>query len=112
MAIIEYEGMMIKVDEEGYLINFGDWNEKVACALAEKEGISKTCPLSKERMDIIKFMREYYKENKAFPIFRAVCLNVHQPKECTYTEFPSPLIAWKVAGLPKPTPELYAYLTV
>jgi len=111
MAIIEYEGMKINVDDEGYLVNYEDWNEKVACALAEREGIIKTCPLTKERMDILKFMRTYYKENKAFPVFRMVCLKVHQPKECTFTEFPDPLKAWKVAGLPKPIPEMYSYLT-
>lgn len=111
MAIIEYEGMKISVDDEGYLINYEDWNEKVACALAEREGISKTCPLTKEKMDILKFLRAFYKEHKAFPVFRAACLSVHQPGSCTFTEFPNPLIAWKIAGLPKPIPEMYSYLT-
>lgn len=111
MAIIEYEGMKINVDDGGYLVKYEDWNEKVACALAEREGVSKTCPLTKERLDILKFMRVYYKENKAFPVFRAVCLSVHQPSACTFSEFPSPLIAWKIAGLPKPIPEMFAYLS-
>ncbi len=112
MPVIEYEGMKIKVDDEGYLEKFEDWNEKVACALAEKEGISKTCPLTKEKMDILKFMREFYKEHKAFPILRALCLNVHQPASCAFTEFPNPSVVWKIAGLPKPTPEVYSYLGV
>ena len=30
MPIIEYEDMTIDVDDEGYLVNFEDWNEKVA----------------------------------------------------------------------------------
>jgi sulfur relay (sulfurtransferase) DsrC/TusE family protein len=38
MPTCEYEGLKIEVDEEGYLLNFDDWNEKVACALAEREG--------------------------------------------------------------------------
>lgn len=102
MPVIEYEGLKIHLDEEGFLENFDDWNEKVACAVAEKEGVSKTCPLTNEKMEILKFMREYYKKFGSFPIPRAVCRNVHQPEECTYEEFPDPITAWKIAGLPKP----------
>ncbi|MEW6001077.1 MAG: TusE/DsrC/DsvC family sulfur relay protein [Nitrospirota bacterium] len=101
MPTIEYEGMKISVDEEGYLVNFDDWNEKVACALAEKEDVSKVCPLTKEQMDILKFIRDYYKKYSSIPIVRAVCRNVHQPKDCEYVQFPDPVIACKIAGLPK-----------
>ncbi len=110
MPMIEYEGMTIQVDEEGYLENFEDWNEKVARALAEREGASVECPLTKEMMDIVKFMREYYKQYQSFPVLRAVCKNVHQPKNCTYQRFPDPIKAWKIAGLPKPTTEVLAYI--
>jgi TusE/DsrC/DsvC family sulfur relay protein len=102
MPVIEYGGLKIEVDEEGFLVNFDDWNEKVACAMTEKEGVGKTCPLTKEKIEILKFMREYYKKFNAFPVPRAVCLNVHQPKDCTFEEFPDPFTAWKIAGLPKP----------
>jgi TusE/DsrC/DsvC family sulfur relay protein len=111
MPVIDVEGEKIEFDNEGYLVNFGDWNEKVACAIADREGVSKTCPLTKEKMEIIKFMREYYKKFNAFPIPRGVCKNVHQPKQCTYEEFPDPVAAWKIAGLPNLEPEVYAYLS-
>ena len=39
MSVLEYSGLKINVDEEGFLENPDDWNEKVACALAEQEGI-------------------------------------------------------------------------
>ena len=99
MPIIEYSGMKIDVDDEGYLINFDAWNETVACALAEREGIEE---LTKERLDIIKFIREYYKKYNFFPILNAICKNVHQPQKCVSEEFMSPLLAWKLAGLSKP----------
>ena len=102
MPVIEYKGLTIQLDEEGFLENFEDWSETVACAISEKEGVSSTCPLTKEKIEILKFMREYYKKFEAFPIPRAVCRNVHQPKDCTYEEFPDPFTAWKIAGLPKP----------
>ncbi len=99
MPIIEYSGMKIDVDDEGYLVNFDAWNETVACALAEREGIEE---LTKERLDIIRFIREYYKKYNFFPILNAICKNIHQPKKCVSEEFISPLLAWKLAGLSKP----------
>ena len=54
MPTCAYEGLKIEVDEEGYLLNFDDWNEKVACALAEREGVSHECPLNTERIEISK----------------------------------------------------------
>ncbi len=101
MPTCEYEGLKIEVDEEGYLLNFDDWNEKVACALAEREGVSQECPLNPERIEILKFIREYYKKYNSVPVVRAVCTNVHQPKKCEYLQFPDPLITCKIAGIPK-----------
>jgi TusE/DsrC/DsvC family sulfur relay protein len=103
MPIIEYGSQKINVDDEGYLINFDDWNENVACALAEREGIEE---LTKEKIDILKFIREYYKKYNFFPILNAVCKNVHQPKNCVTEQFMDPLTAWKLAGLPKPSEDI------
>ena len=110
MAYLEYEGNRVEVDGDGYLVRFEDWNEKVAGALAEREGILKQCPLTEERLNILKFMREYYKKFNSFPIVRAVCKNVHQPKKCLNERFLDPIQAWKIAGLPKPTTEVFAYI--
>jgi len=110
MPTLEYSGMKVKIDEEGYLLNFEDWNEKIACALAEKEGISDQCPLTKERMEVIYFLRDYYKKFNSFPIVRFVCKNVHQPANCEYELFMDPIKAWKIAGLPRPTTEVFAYI--
>ncbi|MBI4684336.1 MAG: TusE/DsrC/DsvC family sulfur relay protein [Nitrospirae bacterium] len=107
MPVIEYGGVKIKLDEEGYLVNFDDWSEKTACGLAENEGIEE---LSKDRLEIIKFMREYYTKFKAFPILGAVCKNVHKPGDCVNETFMDPLKAWKIAGLPKPSEEVISYL--
>lgn len=95
------------MDEEGYLVNIGDWNDKVACALAEHEGIEE---LTEERMAIIRFMTGYYREFNYFPILRSVCRNVHLPGRCVEEEFMHPLKAWKIAGLPKPDNVVLTYL--
>ena len=110
MPTIEYAGMPIQLDEEGYLKNFEDWNEKVACALAEREGIATPCPLTEERMVILKFMIGYFKKFNFFPMIREICKNVHQSAACTYEQFVGPIQAWEIAGLPKPTTEVFAYL--
>ena len=110
MATLDVEGSRVEIDEEGYLSNFQDWNEKVACALAEREGLVSKCPLNEERMNILRFMREYYQKFDAFPIIQAVCKNVHQPRSCLYEDFLDPIQAWKIAGLPQPTTEVLAYI--
>ena len=108
MTTLKVENLTITLDKDGYLVDFESWTEKIACALAEKENISEECPLSKERIDILNFIRDYYKKFEAFPIVRAVCKNVGQSRDCQYQQFPDPLVAWKIAGLPKPTPEVFA----
>ena len=99
MPVIERGEISVKVDDEGYLLNFKDWNEEVASVLAEREGIKG---LVKDQMDILNFIRDYYERYSFFPVLRAVCKNLHQPKDCVKQEFMSPVLAWKISGLPKP----------
>jgi len=61
-------------------------------------------------LDILTFMREYYKKYNSFPVLGAVCKNVHQPGKCVYEQFPDPIKASKIAGLPKPTTEVFSLL--
>ncbi len=107
MPVIEYSDISIKVDDEGYLVNSSEWNEKVACGLAEKEGIEE---LTKDRMEIIKFMRSYYEKYNFFPILASVCKNLHHEKNCVREDFVDPVKAWKIAGLPKPSEQVISYL--
>jgi len=99
MPVIECDGSTTELDDEGFLKNADDWNVKVAIAIARQQGIKE---LTEERMKVINFMRDYYKEFNAFPILRAVCKNIHQPRECVNEQFIDPLKAWKIAGLPNP----------
>ncbi len=87
------------VDADGYLVSFDDWDESIAADLAAAEGI---CPLTEDKIEILKFIRGYYRKYGFFPILRAVCKNVNQPRNCMNEVFPNPLIAWKLAGLPHP----------
>jgi tRNA 2-thiouridine synthesizing protein E len=110
MAKIEYQGQTVPVDEGGYLKRMDDWNEEVALALAKQEEVVPDCPLTPEQMAILRFMRDYFTKFSSFPILRAVCKNISQGKNCTYEQFPDPIVAWRIAGLPMPTTEVFALI--
>ncbi len=95
----------LPLDEDGYLRDFDRWSPEVACALAEREGI-EPCDLTPERLRILAFLRDYYKEFKSFPVVGYVCKHTDQPRECLNEEFIDPIRAWKIAGLPKPTADV------
>lgn len=101
MPAFEYDGKRIELDEEGYLQKFEDWDEKTACALAEREGVSRECPLKEEQVEILKFIRKYYSKFSSVPVVRAVCSNVHQSRKCEYIQFTDPVTTCKIAGVPK-----------
>ena len=98
MTEIECAGKKVQVDVDGFLIDTEDWDEDIARALAEREGVED---FTDEKMEIVKFMRTYYKKFNAFSILNYVCKNIHQPRECVSEEFINPEKAWKIAGLPK-----------
>lgn len=100
MTWMETAGKMIKIDADGFLVEFSDWTDDVAKKLAVQEGVPA---LTDEQMEIIKFLRKYYSKFKAFPILNYVCKNIHQPRECVNEQFINPELAWKLAGLPKPS---------
>lgn len=106
MQVIEQEGLQITVDDDGFLVRLEDWTEPVARILAAREGIAD---LPEDRLDILKFMREYYRKHKFFPIVRFVCKNVHQPRNCVTEQFIDPVKAWKIAGLPNPGEEVIMF---
>jgi len=69
MTTIKYAGKTITVNDDGFLADLDAWDEDTARTLAWREGIKK---LSAEQMEIIKFMRNYYKKFDAFPILNQV----------------------------------------
>ncbi len=105
---IEVNGKVLETDEEGYLKNLSDWNEDVATVIAGTDDVV----LTKERWEIIHFLREYYAEYQIAPAVRvltkAIGKKMGQEKgnsQYLYELFPSGPAkqACKYAGLPKPT---------
>ncbi len=99
MPYLDVKGKEIEVDDDGFLVNEQDWDEDVAQAVLKNADGPE---LDKETLEILKFMRSYYKKFSAFPILNAVCKRLDQPRECVQDKFLDPILAWKAAGLPKP----------
>jgi TusE/DsrC/DsvC family sulfur relay protein len=106
MPVIIHNGLRITVDDDGFLVNLEDWSETIARVLAAQEGIEV---LSEDKLDILRFMREYYRKYNFFPVVRFVCKNVHQPANCVAEQFIDPVKAWKIAGLPNPGEEVIGF---
>jgi len=62
------------LDEEGYLVEPGEWNEDLAEYLARMENIK----LTDVHWDVIRFMREYYEEHQIAPDARYVIKHLSQ----------------------------------
>lgn len=106
---IEVNGTSYATDENGYLLNLGEWTEDVAKKLAEVEEIDMT----EEHWNLVNFLRGYYEEYQIAPAVKILTKAIANEKgmdkkdasEFLYKLFPKgpALQACKVAGLPKPT---------
>lgn len=107
-------GKTIETDEEGYLLNPEDWDEAVAEALAEQEGVK----LDDVRWGLIRYFREYYEDHMVHPTMHHLVKTLGKAhgdhyedekayEKFLYQEFPTNPIAeiGKLAGLPKPVIE-------
>lgn len=92
-------GKTIAVNEEGYLTDFSQWDEKVGEALAAESNIT----LSPRHWEVLKYLQNENKNQVALSIRRVGKSGVVDIKEF-YQLFPiAPLkTATKIAGIPKP----------
>ncbi len=56
---LEVNGKTVETTENGYLVNLEDWNEDVAKAIAEQEGIE----LTEQHWDVINYLRDQHFNN-------------------------------------------------
>lgn len=103
MQTIICEALEIQLDNEGFLVNPDIWDERIACAIARKEGIKG---LTEEMLEILYFTREYYEINNAFPSLTFVAKSLKKSTCHVLSLFGHHARAWKIAGLPQPQGEL------
>lgn len=93
-------GRDIDVNEEGYLLDSAQWDDSIAAAIAEEEGVG---PLTEQHRKLIRYLREQQSKGVALTIRGIGKSGVTTIKEF-YELFPGgPLKkASKIAGIPKP----------
>jgi len=108
MPMIEVNGKSYETDEEGYLVNLGEWNEDVANFIAKTENVD----MSQNHWEVVNFLRKYYDEYQIAPAVRVLTKAIGKQlgaekgsSQYLYELFPygPAKQACKIAGLPKPT---------
>lgn len=102
MPIFEWNDVKIEVDEDGFMVNPEEWDEKVALALASTENVTELTP---DHWKVVNYLRDYYKQYGIAPMIRKLCKETGFTLKQIYDLFPSGPAkgACKVAGLAKPT---------
>ena len=102
MPLVSYGGKELEIDEDGFIQDPNEWDEKVALDLAETEGVSE---MTEDHWKLVNYLRDYYLKNGIAPMVRKLCKETGFKLKYVYKLFPSGPAkgACKVAGLPKPT---------
>ena len=108
MASIEVDGKSFEIDDDGYLVDWQQWNENIATHMAKDEGLD----LTEEHWEIIRFLRDYFQKYQIAPMIKILTKEIGKTmgKEKGNTKYLYQLYpagpakqACKYAGLPKPT---------
>lgn len=108
MATLEIEGKAYEIDEDGYLLDWQEWNEGIAGHMAKEDGLE----LSDAHWEVIKFLRSYFEKYQIAPMVKILTKELKKKygKEKGNTKYLYELYpagpakqACRYAGLPKPT---------
>jgi len=92
----------LAVDDDGFVQHPDRWNEEVAGALAQAQGIEQ---LSDEHWRVIRYLRAYFLAWDTAPAVRKLCKETGLRLQQIYDLFPEGPArgACRIAGLPKPS---------
>ena len=98
---MEIDGKKVEFDQDGFMTDPSLWDDAVANAIALEEGIEEMC---EKRWAVVRFIREYWKENDLAPPVRMLCQQAGISVREVYKLFTSGPArgACRIAGLPKP----------
>ncbi len=101
MSLFEKGKIRVDLDDQGFMLDADQWNDKVAEALALDEGIEE---LSEDHWKIIDFLREFQEEHDKAPMIRVLCRETGFTLMYIYELFENGPAkgACRVAGLPRP----------
>lgn len=107
-SVLEFKGKEYEIDDDGYLMDWQNWNEELAEHLATLEGIE----LTNAHWEVIKFLRNYFMQYQIAPMIKILVKEIGKvlgPEKGNtkylYELYPGGPAkqACKFAGLPKPT---------
>lgn len=108
MASIEVDGKSFEIDDDGYLVDWQQWNENIATHMAKEEGLD----LTEDHWEIIRFLRDYFQKYQIAPMIKILTKEIGKTMgpekgntKYLYQLYPAGPAkqACKYAGLPKPT---------
>jgi TusE/DsrC/DsvC family sulfur relay protein len=108
MTTLEVEGKAYEIDEDGYLLDWEEWNEGIAGHMAKEDGME----LSDAHWEVIRFLRSYFEKYQIAPMVKILTKELKKKygKEKGNTKYLYELYpagpakqACRYAGLPKPT---------
>ncbi len=90
----------VEVDDEGFLVDPAQWNERIAAEIARAAGIE----LTERHWQVVRFMRERYLTTGTAPSIRSLGKESGVPVKELYELFPKgpAKLAAKIGGIPKP----------
>ena len=97
----------IEVDNEGYLLNTGDWSPELAEIIAREERLE----LNEARLEVVQFVRTHFEERETIPELRTLLKALRErhgkgkaTRKYVYNLFPYGYgqQACKIAGMRKP----------
>jgi tRNA 2-thiouridine synthesizing protein E len=97
-----------EVDEEGFLVDLGDWTKEICETMASDDDVI----LTDEHWDVLNFLRNYYEEYQVAPAVRVLTKQIKKTmgKEKGNSKYLYALFPYgpgkqgcRFAGLPKPT---------
>jgi TusE/DsrC/DsvC family sulfur relay protein len=91
----------VDVDVEGFLTDPGQWNEDIAEAIAQENGVPELTP---RHWQVVRFMRERFLATGNAPSIRALGKESGVPVKELYELFPKgpAKLAARIGGIPKP----------
>ena len=102
MPELKVGDMTVRIDNQGFLLESGDWNQEVAEVLAMANSLD---PLTEDHWRVIAYIREYYEQHNTAPMLRLISKRTGLKGNRLKTMFPRSCreCMCKIAGLPQPT---------
>jgi TusE/DsrC/DsvC family sulfur relay protein len=91
----------VDVDQEGFLTDPAQWNERIAAEIARENGIAE---LTDRHWLVVRFMRDRFLSSGTAPTIRSLGKESGVPVKELYALFPKgpAKLAAKIGGIPKP----------